>query len=191
MGPAKLMRRNLNVSGIFNKWCTNDPSGRLVPVPATTPGTALLRYCVRMASDSFSFMVVEGGKRGYDDFTWRLYPRDAVPIKLGFIKSHVSKEGMLTSGDPNAVPVGRGDLKVGHGLNFHVLEKKGTVVTIWVEVPAIDDGGPHLDLNTSTADKCRVWYTKEDNGIQQSGGDMMDLSKYRKWLPPGREDMTS
>jgi hypothetical protein len=128
-------------------------------------------------------MVVEGGKKGYDDFTWRLYPRDAVPIKLGgFIKTHVSKEGWLTNGDPSAVAVGLGDLKIGHGLNFHVLEMEGTVVTIWVEVPAIDDGVSQLELNKDTADGCRVWYTKEDTGIQNCGGDMMDLRKYRKYL---------
>ena len=104
-----------------------------------------------------------------------------MPIRIGFIRSHVSKEGMLTCDDPDAVIVGLGNLSIGHGLNFHVLEKEGAVVTIWVELPIFENKGV-VELRTDTADGAKVWYTNEDTGIDHVGGDGMDLSKYRKWL---------
>jgi len=88
----------------------------------------------------------------------------------------------LQSDKPDAVAVGVGDLNTGHGLNFHVVEEDPTTVTIWVEVPvsSAEDG---LVLQTGTATGARVWYTKEDTGVQFVGGDGVDLNKY-KWMRP-------
>merc|ERR1711865_813488 len=138
----------------------------MTPVPSRKPGFQLLRLCVRLTSESLTFAVVSGQRQ----WAWRLYPRDAVPIRIGFIRSHVSKEGMLTCDGPDAVIVGLGNLSIGHGLNFHVLEKDGAVVTVWVELPVSENNGVD-ELRTDTADGAKVWYTNEDTGIDHVGGD--------------------
>jgi len=181
--PLMLTEEPLHLTGIFTKWKTDFPGGKLIPMPQRRPGFALMKICVRLTSESLSFAVVSGS-RGW---AWRLYPRDAVPIKIGFIKSHVSKEGMLTRGQPDAVAVALGNLEKGHGLNFHVLEKEGVVVTIWVECPATQERN-ELFLNADTAEGAHVWYTREDTGVNHHGGDQMDLSKYKRWLPPRDDD---
>merc|ERR1712190_294763 len=168
------------LTGIFAKWVTNFEEGRLVPVPSKVKGAALLKACVRLTSQSFSFQVVQHERQ----WTWRLYPRDAKPIKVGFITSHVSKEGFMKAGVPEAVAVGVGDGKRGDGLNFHCVETKGAVVTIYIQVPA----APSADdesyvLRTDTEDHYQIWYTKEDTGVQCVGGDNINLSNYKKYLP--------
>mmetsp|Transcript_82614 Transcript_82614/g.242436 ORF Transcript_82614/g.242436 Transcript_82614/m.242436 type:complete len:304 (+) Transcript_82614:80-991(+) len=168
------LTESLHLTGNFAKWSTNFPQAQLQPVPSGSASTARLKLCVKMTSMSFSFQVVSSKRQ----WNWRLYPRDAQPLKW----AHVSQEGRLQSDKPDAVAVGVGDLNTGHGLNFHVVEEDPTTVTIWVEVPvsSAEDG---LVLQTGTATGARVWYTKEDTGVQFVGGDGVDLNKY-KWMRP-------
>jgi len=176
--PPKLAE-TLYLTGNWAKWETSYPQGQLTPYPTPMEGTALLRLCVKMTSESFSFQVVSS-KRVW---AWRLYPRDAQLIRIHFIKTHISKEGMLTCGNHDAVVAGIGNDKVGHGLNFHVLEAPGTIITVWVQVPARKGRGDVLELRADASEQLRVWYTREDTGVNCSAGDGYDLTKYREFLP--------
>lgn len=164
-----LARDPLYLTGIFTKWKVNQESARL---QFGEPGAdvARLRLCVKMSSQSFSFTVV-CAPRGW---AWRLYPRDARNV----FGTHASKEGRLRPEQPDAVAIAVGDKWKGHKLNFHVVEDVGTVVTIWVEVPLKKGPDGQVSLVFSTAEGARVWYTKEDTGVQCEGGDGIDLKKY-------------
>mmetsp|Transcript_61253 Transcript_61253/g.138189 ORF Transcript_61253/g.138189 Transcript_61253/m.138189 type:complete len:291 (-) Transcript_61253:91-963(-) len=168
-----LLLETFYLTGKFAGWSASFPEGRLMQDSARE-GMARLRLCVRLTSSSFSFQVVSSKRQ----WTWRLYPKDAKNIRF----THASKEGHLQVGDPDAVVVGVGNLKVGHGLNFHIVEPEGTVLTVWVEVPVsvIPDGLALEDLGQGA----RVWYTIEDTGVQYTGGDGIDLMKY-KWMALG------
>jgi hypothetical protein len=174
------LAEEIYLTGIFSKWKTDFADGLLEPVPTKSDSIALLKLCVKLTSQSFTFQVITD-KHKWD---WHLYPRDAKPIKIGFISSHVSREGLLKAGNKDVAIVGRGDKKLGHGLNFHVIEKPGTIVTVWVEVPAKRAAsGTGLSLRTDTVEGARVWYTVEDTGLQCAAGDGMNLSSYKKYLP--------
>lgn len=170
--PPLPLKEPLYLTGAWAKWATNLAAGKLIQVPAPE-GFARLRLCVKMTSQSFSFQVVSAD-RGWK---WRLYPRDAKNLKF----THVSKEGKLSPGDPDAVVVALGDLKAGHGLNFHVLESDGAIVTVWLEVP-VRSTGDALVLKDDSPAGYRVWYTLEDTGVQYTGGDGIDLNKYSSWV---------
>lgn len=168
------------LTGPWSKWKTNFADGLLEPVPTKSTSIGLLKLCVQLTSQSFTFQVITD-KHKWD---WHLYPRDAKPIKIGFISSHVSKEGLLKAGNKDLAIVGCGDQKKGHGINFHVVEKPGTTVTVWIEVPAKPAAsGVGLSLRTDTAEGARVWYTVEDTGLQCAAGDGINLSSYKKYLP--------
>jgi hypothetical protein len=156
------------------------PEALLEPMPSSSQSVAMLRIGVKLTSQSFTFQVITQERK----WDWHLYPRDAKPIKIGFISSHVSKEGLLKAGEKDFAVVGLGDQKLGHGINFHVVEPPGTTVTIWVEVPAKPSGdGKTLKLRTDTAEGARIWYTVEDTGVQLVAGDGINLERYRKYLP--------
>ncbi|CAJ1339229.1 unnamed protein product, partial [Effrenium voratum] len=123
------LRRALHLTGNFADWRTDFAPTRLRPVSCDEGSRLHLCACLRLTSQSFSFQVVCAEK----SWTWRFYPRDAKPIRF----THVSKEGRLVAGERDAVVVAIGDMRAGHGLNFHVVEKPGVVVTIWVEVCAL------------------------------------------------------
>jgi hypothetical protein len=168
------------LTGPWAKWGTSFADGLLEPVPSKSTSTALLILCVRMTSQSFTFQVITPERK----WDWHLYPRDAKPIKIGFISSHVSKEGLLKAASPDNAIVGLGDQKLGHGINFHVVQKPGTIVTVWVEVPTKTSGdGNSMILRTDTASGARIWYTLEDTGVQCVAGDGINLERYRKYLP--------
>mmetsp|Transcript_138554 Transcript_138554/g.254856 ORF Transcript_138554/g.254856 Transcript_138554/m.254856 type:complete len:392 (+) Transcript_138554:93-1268(+) len=162
----------LHLSGVFTDWKVNQENARLQPVWIEEPGAdvARLRLCVQMSSQTLSFCVV-CAPRGWK---WRLYPRDARNV----FGTHASKQGRLRPDQPDAVAIAVGDKWKGHKLNFHVVEDVGTVVTIWVEVPLKRGDDGQVCLRFSTARGARVWYTKEDTGVQCVGGDGIDLSKY-------------
>lgn len=166
------------LTGPWSNWKTNSKDGLLEAVPTTSTTVGLLKLCVRLTSQSFSFQVITD-KLKWD---WHLYPRDAKAIKIGFISTHVSKEGFLRAGSKDAV-IGLGDKKLGHGVNFHVVEKPGTVVTVWIEVPTKPAGAEGLALRTDTTDGARIWYTVEDTGVQCVAGDGINLDRYKKYLP--------
>lgn len=173
---TKHLKTALFLTGNFAKWATDFAPCRLQEV-SCREDVFRLRVCLKLTSQSFSFQVVSAEKQ----WKWRLYPRDAQNIRF----THVSKEGKLVPGNPDAVVVGLGDLKAGHGLNFHVLESPDTIVTIWVEVPvkpAIEPDMMEVDYTTVAGSK--VWYTCEDSGVQYSGGDGVDLNKY-SWMGLG------
>jgi hypothetical protein len=173
-------QEQLYLTGPWSKWKTNFADGLLEPVPTKSNSIALLKLCVQLTSQSFTFQVITDTHA----WNWHLYPRDAKPIKIGFISSHVSKEGLLKAGNKDAAIVGRGDKKLGHGVNFHVVEKPGTIVTVWIEVPAKQEAsGTGLTLRTDTVEGARVWYTVEDTGLQCAAGDGINLSSYKKYLP--------
>lgn len=176
-----LLSQDICLTGPWSKWATDFPNATLEPVPADAKkGTALLRLCVKLTSQSFSFQVITDELK----WKWHLFPRDAVPIRIGFICSHVSKEGLLKAGEEDLAAVGLGNDKLGHGINFHVMEKVGTVVTIWVEVPSNrSDDGECLKLRTDTVEGSRIWYTLEDTGVQLNAGDGINLSRYKSYLP--------
>merc|ERR1719263_2638818 len=110
------------LTGPWSKWATAFPNATLEPMPANAKkGTALLKLCVKLTSQSFSFQVITDERK----WKWHLFPRDAVPIRIGFISSHVSKEGLLKAGKQDPAIVGLGNDKMGHGINFHVIEKAG------------------------------------------------------------------
>lgn len=168
------LTESLHLTGNFARWSTSFPQTQLQPVPSGAANVARLKLCVKMTSMSFSFQVVSSKR----EWSWRLYPRDAQPLRW----AHVSKEGRLKPDDPDAVVVGLGNLENGHGLNFHVVEEEPQTVTIWVEVPvsSTEDG---LVLQAGTAEGARVWFTREDTGVQFTGGDGVDLNRY-KWMRP-------
>lgn len=175
--PMLELIESLHLTGNFAEWATDFAPCTLRQVPSAKEGAARLRTCVKLTSQSFSFQVVCKQKQ----WNWRLYPRDAKPIRF----THASKEGRLKPGEPEAVVVGLGDLKAGHGLNFHVIEEeyRGSTVTIWVEVPVKASGGG-VALRTDTVQGAKVWFTMEDTGVQYKGGDGVDLNKY-KWMKIG------
>eukprot|EP00435_Cladocopium_sp_Y103_P014371 s1007_g3.t1 len=148
------LRTPLHLTGNFANWRTDFAPSRLRRV-ALEKDTLRLRMCLRLTSQSFSFQVVCPTK----DWSWRLYPRDAQPIRF----THVSKEGKLVAGNADAVAVAVGDLRAGHGLNFHVLERSGAVVTVWVEVPVVSKDEGTLDIQFESR-RARVWYTLEVEG---------------------------
>ncbi|CAL1174301.1 unnamed protein product [Cladocopium goreaui] len=168
------LRTPLHLTGNFADWRTDFAPSRLRRV-ALEKDTLRLAMCLRLTSQSFSFQVVCPTK----DWSWRLYPRDAQPIRF----THVSKEGKLVAGNADAVAVAVGDLRAGHGLNFHVLERSGAVVTVWVEVPVVSKEEGTLDIQFESR-RARVWYTLEDSGVQYEGGDGVDVDKY-KYTPMG------
>ncbi|CAK9055944.1 unnamed protein product [Durusdinium trenchii] len=165
------LRTPLHLTGTFAEWRTDFAPSRLRRV-ALEQDTLRLAMCLRLTSQSFSFQVVSPSK----GWTWRLYPRDAQPIRF----THVSKEGKLVAGEANAVAVAVGDMRAGHGLNFHVVEQTGAVVTVWVEVP-VSQEQDFLTVRFDSNRAVRVWYTLEDQGVQYEGGDGVDLEKYR-WM---------
>ena len=170
--PAELpeLRTPLHLTGKFANWRTDFAPSRLRRV-ALEKDTLRLAMCLRLTSQSFSFQVVSPSK----GWNWRLYPRDAQPLRF----THVSKEGRLVAGNANAVAVAVGDMRSGHGLNFHVLEQSGVVVTVFVEVPVVSkEGAVEIQFDGQAA---RVWYTLEDTGVQYEGGDGVDLESY-KWM---------
>jgi len=169
------------LTGPWSKWATDFPNATLEPMPTIAEkGTALMKLCVKLSSQSFSFQVITDERK----WKWHLFPRDAVPIRIGFICSHVSKEGLLKAGKEDLAVVGLGNDKVGHGINFHVMEKVGTVVTIWVEVPStLSTAGDALKLRSDTVEGTRIWYTLEDTGVQLVAGDGINLSRYKSYLP--------
>lgn len=167
----------LHLAGTWTKWSTNLPKAQLQHVPGSSESVARLSLCAKLTSMSLSFQVVSAKKA----WAWRLFPRDAKPAMWG---AHVAKEGKLSEGIPDAVIVGLGDSKKGHGLNFHIIEAEGTIVTVWVEVP-VRKNNDELELRHDTVDLARVWYTREDTGIQITAGDGIDLNKYKKYLPAG------
>lgn len=171
--PKPVLSEQLHLTGKWAQWLTNEPSARLVQdFTHDRQGTALLRLCVKLSSQSFSFQVVSPSR----DWTWRLFPNDAKAHWMG----HFSKEGQLLAGQRDQVPVGIGDGKKGHSLNFHVVESTDAVATIWVEVPVQSDGAQqHLQPN---AEGYRVWYTLEDTGVQLTAGDGIDLNRYKYLL---------
>jgi hypothetical protein len=169
---------DIYLTGPWSNWKTNSKDGLLEAVPTAATTTGLLKLCVRMTSQSFSFQVITD-KLKWD---WHLYPKDAKPIKIGFISTHVSKEGFLRAGNKDAL-IGLGDKKLGHGINFHVVEKPGTVVTVWVEVPTKLASAEGLALRTDTTEGARIWYTVEDTGVQCVVGDGINLDRYKKYLP--------
>lgn len=162
----------LYLTGTFASWATDFKQTHMTQVASTTEGTAKLRMCLKLTSQSFSFQVVSAKR----EWNWRLYPRDAKNIRF----THASKEGRLKPNEPNAVIVGLGDLKAGHGLNFHVIEEAGVIATVWIEVP-VTSTPSGLVVRTDTAAGARVWYTLEDTGVQYLGGDGVDLNKYA-WM---------
>jgi len=177
-----LLKEDIVLTGPWAKWSTNFPNAVLEPVPtdAKNVKSALLKMCVKMTSQSFTFQVITDKRQ----WKWHLFPKEAVPIRVMFMTTHVSKEGLLTEGKKDAAKIGLGDDKLGHGVNFHVMEKTGTIVTVWVEVPAKKSAdGTHLVLRTDTVEGARIWYTYEDTGITLTQGDGMDLSTYKSYLP--------
>lgn len=175
-----MLVESIHLTGNWAKWLTNHGPAKMTQMNSGSSsslpeGVVRLHLCLTMNSQSFSFQVVSAKHQ----WNWRLYPKDAKPV-WGM---HVSKEGKLTDGSPDAVSVGRGDGKLGHGLNFHVVESAGAVVTIWVEVP-VKAGHGGVELRIDDAKGCRVWYTKEDTGAQLTAGDGVDLAKY-KWMGLG------
>lgn len=176
-----LLSDDICLTGPWSKWATSFPNATLEPMPTNEANnTALLKLCVKLTSQSFSFQVITDERK----WKWHLFPRDAVPIRIGFICSHVSKEGLLKAGKEDPAIVGLGNDKVGHGINFHVMEKVGTVVTIWVEVPStLSAAGDSLKLRDDTVEGARIWYTCEDTGVQLAAGDGINLSRYKSYLP--------
>jgi len=176
--PMKRLKDSFHLTGTFAKWVTDFAPSRLEQVPSGREGVARLKICIKLTSQSFSFQVVSAEQK----WTWRLYPRDAVNIRF----THVSKEGKLNAGNPDEVIVGLGGSKAGHGLNFHVIEAAGVVVSIWIEVPVQDSRKEPsvLEPRYDTVDGARVWYTLEDTGVQYTGGDNVDLNKY-SWMGLG------
>ncbi|OLP96355.1 hypothetical protein AK812_SmicGene21421 [Symbiodinium microadriaticum] len=150
------LRTTLHLTGKFANWETTFAASKLQQVPAVegqSQERVRLKLCVKLNSQSLSFQVVNPEK----DWSWRLYPRDAQPLRF----THVSKEGKLVANDPDAVVVAIGDLKAGHGLNFHVVEEPGSIVTVWVEVPIVPvPGEDAVDLDFE-GPGARVWYTVE------------------------------
>jgi len=160
----------LRLSGLPNSWSLTTEG--LCFIPDSSHGTARQRLCVKLTSNSFSFQVISAVQL----WDWRLFPRDAV-LQYQHFGVHASTEGQLKCDDKDAVAVahcGRVDSKRGHGKNFHILEPAGTVVTLFVEMGSPCDGQPK---------EFRMWYTREDTGVTFSGGDGIDLSKYKKWIP--------
>ncbi|OLP96354.1 hypothetical protein AK812_SmicGene21422 [Symbiodinium microadriaticum] len=154
------LRTRLHLTGTFADWKTSFALSRLVQVPKSDgqrEDVVRLKLCVKLTSQSFSFQVVSPEK----DWSWRLYPRDAQPMR-------------------QRVAVAVGDLNAGHGLNFHVVEKEGDIVTVWVEVPVQPPSADVVEVNFQGAG-ARVWYTLEDTGVQYTGGDGVDLDRY-KWM---------
>eukprot|EP00439_Symbiodinium_sp_Y106_P079736 s727_g18.t1 len=169
------LRTRLHLTGTFADWKTSFALSRLVQVPKSDgqrEDVVRLKLCVKLTSQSFSFQVVSPEK----DWSWRLYPRDAQPMRF----THVSKEGRLVAAQPAAVAVAVGDLNAGHGLNFHVVEKEGDIVTVWIEVPVQPPSADVVEVDFQGAG-ARVWYTLEDTGVQYTGGDGIDLDRY-KWM---------
>mmetsp|Transcript_69637 Transcript_69637/g.121125 ORF Transcript_69637/g.121125 Transcript_69637/m.121125 type:complete len:380 (+) Transcript_69637:102-1241(+) len=169
---SALARDALYVAGVFTGWSVEEEYARLQPALIKEPGAdvARLRLCVQLSSQSFTFCIV-CARRGWN---WRLYARDARNV----FGTHASKEGRLWSDQPDAVAIAVGDKWKGHALNFHVVEDAGTIVTIWVEVPLKRADNGQVFVNFYTARGARVWYTKEDTGVQCRGGDGIDLSFY-------------
>lgn len=176
----KLMQDDIYLTGTWANWSSDFPEGWLEPVQGGSKGTALLKLCVKLTSQSFTFQVITPEH----DWKWHLYPHGATPIKIGWISSHVSKEGLLSEGLKDHAVVGLGNDKLGHGVNFHVVEKPGTTVTIYVQVPSKpSDDGTALALRTDTVEGACIWYTVEDTGLQLTAGDGVNLSWYKSYLP--------
>eukprot|EP00434_Breviolum_minutum_P004889 symbB.v1.2.004313.t2/scaffold188.1/size279614/2 len=76
--PAELpeLRTPLHLTGKFANWRTDFAPSRLRRV-ALEKDTLRLAMCLRLTSQSFSFQVVSPSK----GWNWRLYPRDAQPLR--------------------------------------------------------------------------------------------------------------
>eukprot|EP00747_Dinoflagellata_sp_TGD_P168182 gnl/TRDRNA2_/TRDRNA2_193975_c0_seq1.p1 gnl/TRDRNA2_/TRDRNA2_193975_c0~~gnl/TRDRNA2_/TRDRNA2_193975_c0_seq1.p1 ORF type:complete len:312 (+),score=62.28 gnl/TRDRNA2_/TRDRNA2_193975_c0_seq1:33-968(+) len=177
-----LLQEPIHLVGSFTNWATNCAETRLQPTADSgNESIARLQLCVQLTSVSFSFQVVSA----VHGWNWRLYPADAKPNRWG---AHASMEAKLKSDSRDAVVVAVGNSKEGHGLNFHIIESSGAVVTIFVEVPVCSSPSGPLKLRTDTTEGVRVWYESGAAGsdIQYSGGDGVDFSKYKhlaRWIP--------
>lgn len=167
--PLHLTAESLN-------WATDLAESRLEEVRCHVEGSLRLKLCVRLISETFSFQVISAVRQ----WAWRLYPRKGTNPQ-----SAVSKSSVLVPNSPDAVSVASGSRsKEADGMQFHVVESEGAIVTVWVEVPVLTAADGTLDLSASPGAAAlgfRVWYTNEDTGVRLEAGDGVHLSKWHRW----------
>ena len=186
---------DLRLLGDFNDWCTTDAGCRfkrllrsanpelnvrpLRGAPSVTAraarGAVRHKSSVRLEHGCLSFQIGSCVR----PFGFRIFPEPR-----GW---EVTPQSLLVRGNPFEVRAAVGGLE-GSTRAFHIAEREGVVVNIYVELVASKlgkFGGPSLDGGVAAHQGVAVWYTVEDDESKWSGAVSLSEPPSSTTMVPG------